>query len=292
MSAPAEIVFSARDWSAQRLSAAYERHGAVVVRDVVDRSLLESFNATLRRLMRARLNGLGRATSESDDLDALYAQLVAVHPRGVAELFTLVRHLIEHARLIFAPGVMELVQALLADTIVQAVPEACGIRIDSDTSTRDFSWHHDYSYLAMSQRLITGWMPMMPMTREMGWMRAVLGTHTSIAPVAFREEFARAGNFRGNLAYELRVDAQELEKTAVDLDDVQPGDIVFLHTLLLHRSGVNTSKRARWTVLPRYGDALDPAVVDRGWKAIGAPTERLFNTLHPDLVEIQPVPIA
>jgi hypothetical protein len=64
---------------------------------------------------------------------------------------------------------------------------------------------------------------------------------------------------------------------------------VFIHTLLLHRSGHNTSRRARWTVLPRYGDALDPAVVARGWKAIGAPTDRLFNTLHPELVDVQPV---
>jgi ectoine hydroxylase-related dioxygenase (phytanoyl-CoA dioxygenase family) len=186
---------------------------------------------------------------------------------------------------------MAIVQALLPDTIVQAIPEACGIRIDTNTSTRGFGWHHDYSYLAMSQRLITGWMPMMPMTREMGWMRAVLGSHTSIAPVAFREEFARAGNFRGNLAYELRVDEPALEEASVELDDVQPGDAVFIHTLLLHRSGDNTSARARWTVLPRYGDALDPAVVERGWNAIGAPADRLFNTLHPDLVEIRPATV-
>jgi hypothetical protein len=291
MSAPAEIVFSARDWTPERLRGAYELHGAVVIKDAVDRDRLEEFNATVRRLLHARLKSLGVKSYPGDDLDTLYERLNGVHPRGIAELFVVVRHLIEHMQVIFAPGMLELVRALLPDTIIQANPDACGIRIDTRTATRGFGWHHDYSYLAMSQHLITGWLPMMPMTREMGFMRAVLGSHTKIAPVSFRVEYALAGNFQGSQAYQLRADERELEAASVELDDVQPGDAVFIHTLLLHRSGDNVTDRGRWTVLPRYGDALDPAVVERGWKGIGTPTERLFNKLHPELVEIPPVPV-
>ena len=185
--------------------------------------------------------------------------------------------------------ILALVKTLIPDSILQVIPEACGIRIDpGGDETRTFGWHHDYSFLAMSLNGITGWAPLAPLTSEMGWLRVVPGSQKTITPVIFHESFAAKANFKGHRAYELRVDENELEAQSVDIVDVAPGDIVFIHSCLLHRSGKNVSNRARWTVLPRYGDALDPAVVARGWQAIrGEAAPRLFNELHPDLVEVR-----
>jgi ectoine hydroxylase-related dioxygenase (phytanoyl-CoA dioxygenase family) len=47
---------------------------------------------------------------------------------------------------------------------------------------------------------------------------------------------------------------------------MKAGDVLAFNSFLLHKSGLNKSKRARWTVQTRYADFLSKDYVARGWQ--------------------------
>ena len=79
---------------------------------------------------------------------------------------------------------------------------------------------------------------------------------------------------------------REAERKAVVLCPVEEGDIVVFHSLMLHRSGANRSKRSRWTVNPRFGHAADPAFADRGWLAVRDRTQTAFAQYYQEYVKV------
>ena len=212
-----QLYFEQGKYEAHEVAAAFDRYGVVVVKHAVEAGRIEALASALKRLFAARLASLGIVPRDPDNLDRLYEQLAADDAKHVGEIFVLVRQLVEHADLILSAQILALVKTLIPDSILQVIPEACGIRIDpGGDETRTFGWHHDYSFLAMSLNGITGWAPLAPLTSEMGWLRVVPGSQKTITPVIFHESFAAKANFKGHRAYELRVDENELEAQSVE----------------------------------------------------------------------------
>jgi hypothetical protein len=282
------VYFDGKSFDPAIVHATFDKSGVVVFKDVLDRTAVTGYAEALRKLAIARLKSLGvGAPADESDLDACGQLLLAKDPGYLGELFLIAREIREQYEFLFAPGMMKAISAAMPGEVMQLVPESCGIRMDApNQDERGFHWHYDYSYITTSLDGVTGWAPLLPMGAEMGWLKVVLGSHKTVHPIKIHSQPAPRGPFLGHHVFSLHdIDVGALERESVDIADVGPGDLAVLHCCLLHRSGHNRGTRARWTALCRFGNALDPAVVRRGWRSVrGKNGERQFNELHPDLV--------
>ena len=71
----------------------------------------------------------------------------------------------------------------------------------------------------------------------------------------------------GSGAYALRLDDEEVVVGKYEhvARPTSPGDLVVMDFLTLHRSGINQSKRPRWSMQFRYFNWLEPIGRQIGW---------------------------
>jgi ectoine hydroxylase-related dioxygenase (phytanoyl-CoA dioxygenase family) len=291
MSDSTPMRFNVGSYDREMLLKAYREHGAVIVRGVAPADSLESLRNAIRRLLLARLRSMGCEQSEGSGLDDLYIRLSEIDESLIGEIFAIVRNSAEFNQLVYAPELLNVVRDVLPQTCLQVVPESHQLRIDPPGNNKRFhDWHYDYCYGTLSRSYLTAWLPLVAVSREMGYLRGLLGSHKALTPVDYYPDYATMGRFLGHNIYQLHgVDINAMELEAIDFSDMLPGDAVIFNCAFLHRSGHNVSNQSRWTVTARYGDALDPAVVQRGWQTIrGKSGTRLFNELHPELVFSMP----
>ena len=63
----------------------------------------------------------------------------------------------------------------------------------------------------------------------------------------------------------------------------EPGDLVVVDFLTLHRSGRNTAKRSRWSMQMRYFNFREPTGLKMGWPGSFAAGVDLAE-VHPEMV--------
>ena len=68
-----------------------------------------------------------------------------------------------------------------------------------------------------------------------------------------------------------------------------PGDLILLDWLVLHRSTPNTSTRSRWAVQLRYFDFEEPTGIKLGWPG-GVVIGNDVTKFHPELVVTELAP--
>ena len=287
-SAQSVPVFSLDEFAA--MGSRYQEVGAIVVRGVLEAPYIRRFTDTLATLLRARLDSLGVSTT-TDNLDELYNLLCGVSPKHVREIIMIARDLPIFYECIANPTVHRILSALIPSCkIFQVVHDICLVRIDPpDDETRSFDWHQDFPYNVMSESTVTVWAPLTAVTRNMGCLVVVPGSHRSIHPVDFWAAPPKnAAQFAGHKVFALHdVNAAELDAQSIEVPEMEAGDVLFLHSCVLHRSGKNQSERARWVCNPRFGDALDGPLVQRGWNVVRDKSPHVFSTVYPDLTHPQ-----
>jgi ectoine hydroxylase-related dioxygenase (phytanoyl-CoA dioxygenase family) len=261
----------------------FREHGVAVVRGAIETELLSSFRQELHELIDVRMETLGRPKTHAD-LDRAYLALKAVNPALSRELVIAARETLGFYRVLTSPLLTRLVTLALESQALQIVHDCCMMRIDGRDDGREFDWHYDFAYNAMSEHAITCWIPVTQTDGEMGCMRVVPGSHRTIRKVRLMRELTNAP-FAGPRKIQLHApDIEAFERSAIELPSVGPGDVILLHALTLHRSGANETDRARWVVNPRFSDIHDRKVVARGWKVSRAKDPYVFQDLHPELV--------
>lgn len=265
------------------MRAIYARHGVVVVRGAFELPLAQDMRDTVLALLHARLRSVGAPATEND-LDRAYAALKAVDVKLSQQIVVAARETMAFYRAIASPRMASLLAELLPSSSLHVVHDCCMMRIDGKDDGRQFEWHYDFAYNAMSANAVTCWIPITAVAHEMGNMRVVPGTQTEPRLVRMVRDLVNE-DFAGPRKIELADrDFDALERNAVTLPEVAPGDVVFLHAQTLHRSGHNSTDRARWIVNPRYSDLMDAEVVARGWKVSRAKNAFVFAEIRPQHV--------
>jgi ectoine hydroxylase-related dioxygenase (phytanoyl-CoA dioxygenase family) len=140
----------------------------------------------------------------------------------------------------------------------------------------------------MSRSAVTIWAPLTPINREMGYLKLVPGSHTHLLPVELNEH-GTVANFTQHKRLRIwneESQVADFERQAIDADSVEPGDVLFFHSHLLHRSGQNNSDRARWVFNSRLGDIADAEVVGRRWRCARFRDLWPVKDIHPEKVHL------
>jgi ectoine hydroxylase-related dioxygenase (phytanoyl-CoA dioxygenase family) len=111
-----------------------------------------------------------------------------------------------------------------------------------------WSWHQDYGYWYQNGCLYpdmgSAFIAVDPNTKENGCLQVLKGSHK-----LGRVEHGRFGDQTGADPERVKEAAKVMELVYVELD---PGDTLFFHSNLLHRSDQNTSEHPRWSLICCY----------------------------------------
>jgi hypothetical protein len=276
---------------ASRMSELFDAHGLVLVRQLVAMSEIERFRQAIIAMIEAALAAHGVLPEAGDDLDGIYRQLCAVDPEAALALKGLGKDLVEYHRFLANDDVGRAVSALVGSRYFQINYDQCLFRLDRPNEAEfAFTWHQDYPYNLLSRNAVTGWAPLTPITGDVGPMRVVPGSHAHFHTVTIGNDAGKKSFTKHNtiqLADHDRL-AETFETSGIDVVDIVPGDVVLMHSLLVHRSGQNRSDRCRWVFNPRYGNLLDTQMVERHWKTARHKSLFLVEEIHPDSVVREP----
>src|SRR5262249_4578312 len=145
-----------------RVADIYRNAGLVVVRGGIELALVEEFGDALLRIIDARFRSFG-AARRSTTLDEAYLQLKAISPDLSRDLIVAARETVQFYRILTSPGLSRLLGLVLPGEF-QIVHDSCLMRIDGRDDGRNFEWHHDFPFNAMSRHAVTCWIPVTPVT--------------------------------------------------------------------------------------------------------------------------------
>lgn len=246
------------------LRETFERDGFTMLRGWLD---VEHDVAPLQRELGMLIEHAARACGTRYDVpddpaefDRGYLALVEAHPEVQPLVYDMAKNLVAFQRLIVSERLAGLFRALRGTELAGTAPGSNGVRIDRPGDDRRLApWHQEFQYQFRSLDGITFWMPLVPVTREMGPVILARGSHRGgVEPLV-----DTSGRGEGDMAFgdyqSLRL---EDEATIPDRYELcsplsEPGDLFAFDFLTLHASGVNVGERARWTVQIRYFNFSD-----------------------------------
>lgn len=112
-----------------------------------------------------------------------------------------------------------------------------------------WEWHQDYGYwykngFLYPDQMLSVMVALTEATIENGCLQVIPGSHK-----LGRVEHAFSGEQNGA---DMRFVNESLKKSDVVYVELQPGDVLFFHSNLLHRSDSNDSNSARWSLISAY----------------------------------------
>jgi hypothetical protein len=114
-----------------------------------------------------------------------------------------------------------------------------------------WAWHQDYGYWyqngVLFPLLTSAFIAVDPATRQNGCMQVLKGSHQ-----LGRVDHVLTGDQAGADPERVREAEKVLDRLYVEMD---PGDVLFFHSNLLHRSDQNNSDQPRWAMICCYNAA-------------------------------------
>lgn len=254
----------ARETTGAPIRARFESDGFVVLRGWLDlRSELEPLQRELGVLIEHAALACGARFTASDDpaeFDRGYLELVAAHPEVQPLVYDNAKNLVAFQRLIVNERLAGLYRELRDTRLAGTAPGANGVRIDRPGDDRRLApWHQEFQYQFRSLDGVTFWLPLVPVTANMGPVVLARGSHRGgVEPLVDTSGSGEADMASGSYgALRLPDEASIADRYELCAPLSAPGDVFAFDFLTLHASGANVGTRARWTVQIRYFNFSD-----------------------------------
>jgi hypothetical protein len=204
------------------------------------------------------------------------------HDRRIAGIvYDAVKQLAPFVRLVAQEANENLCRSLRGCGAVGIAGGGSGIRIDNpdEPQYRAF-WHQEYPAQFRSLDGIVLWSPLRSVTAALGPVEILLGSHREGLLPLVRDESSDRRN-----AYALRLHD---ETGVVGRHDSQapltdPGDLILIDFLTVHRSGENRAEVPRWTMQMRLFNYSEPTGRSIGWAGSFAAGNNIAD-IHPELL--------
>jgi hypothetical protein len=211
----------------------YREDGFVVVRGMFDQAEIELLRRSAKDDKALDDHSYGRA----DDQGGVVRLSLWNHPgNGIYGMFARCRSLVDSAEALLGGEVYH-----YHSKMIMKEPRVGGA----------WAWHQDYGYWyqngVLFPLLTSASIAVDPATRENGCLQVIRGSHH-----AGRIEHVLTGDQAG--ADQERVE-KLLERQELVYIEMDPGDTLFFHCNLLHRSDQNHSDHPRWSMIVCYNAA-------------------------------------
>jgi hypothetical protein len=249
-----------------------ERDGFLLLHEWLDiHTEIEPLQRELGSLIERAARACGARYAVPDDpaaFDRGYLDLVASHPDVQPLVYDNAKNLIAFQRLIVSERLAGLFRALRGAELAGTAPGSNGVRIDRPSDDpRLAPWHQEFQYQFRSLDGVTFWIPLVPVTPEMGPVVLARGSHRGgvepLVDATGRGEADMAVGAYG--ALRIADEATIADRYELSAPVSNPGDVFAFDFLTLHASGANAGTRARWTVQIRYFNFGEPYGAQIRW---------------------------
>lgn len=214
--------------------------------------------------------------------DSGYQQLIA-HDRAIGgEIYDAVKQIPDFVRLVASAKHCDVVRQLRSTDLPGVAAGGYGIRIDNPGEEKFRApWHQDYSAQFRSMDGIVFWSPLLAMTPQMGPVEVCKGSHTD-GLVRVHTQDQNNPDKTGAYALILENEQQRVASYEQVAPLTEPGDLLILDYLTIHRSGSNVADRSRWSMQMRYFNFAEPTGQRIKWSGAYAAGADL-KSVHPEL---------
>jgi phytanoyl-CoA hydroxylase len=237
----------------------YKKEGFLLLRNFLDAGELDAVRNDAKSIFLIQLERNKLINSFDISEGEFESKLYALFERDVQQIIYCgkqAQHLVSLHRLSLDERILNVLTELgLEFPIINVRPT---IFFNSPyLSKRDVDWrkptHQDWKTTQGSLDSIVVWIPLINIDRSLGALEIVPESHKL-----------------GLLNYEMRNDYHTIvEDEAKDFRfkpvEVAKGDALFFSTLLVHRSGNNTSGSIRWSCHFRYNNLYEQTFIERGF---------------------------
>lgn len=268
--------------------AEFHRDGFLLLRGFYDRvSEIEPIQRDIHRIIGLVIGNSGQSIPQSSfspqEFDSGYQRLIAYDRRLGGLIYDAVKQIPAFVRLVASAKHEEVFRALRTTDAPGVAAGGYGIRIDNPREEKYRApWHQEYPAQLRSVDGLVFWSPLLGVTEAMGPVEIAVGSHREgMLPVHTRDP--ANPDKTGAYALTLANQEQHVAKYPPVAPLSEPGDLLVMDFLTLHRSGTNQADRSRWSMQSRLFNFRDPTGVRMGWSGSFAAGVD-FQTLHPELV--------
>lgn len=214
----------------------------------------------------------------AEHFDACYNDVIAVNRSYGSEVYDAVKQIPAFLRLISSQRSEDLFAHLRQTDLVGIGKASYGIRIDHPYEDQFRSqWHQEFLFQPQSVDGTVMWTPLVPVKADMGPVIVCLGSHKDgLRKCRKQGKYSeKTGAYKIGLVDEASVVGSYEQAAPL----TNPGDLIVMDYLTIHQSGVNVSKRSRWSIQSRFFNFREPTGIQIGWKpsvTVGTDIEDIF----------------
>lgn len=246
----------------------YEKFGWVIVKDLISQIKLENIRKYLIEVMSEAFgNKVNKERLKEMTLDGVFNEL-RLNDSDTLEIIKLTKNSFPFYQILSDDCIVNTVKKLQKSKYIHCVHDIAQFRIDSfEVSPRLFDWHQDYPYNQTSLDAVTAWIPLTKIDKKLGPLQLIPGSQNTNVIVKYNY-YKKKGLGDTNKMIKFEFDKNTL-KQSITIPNMLPGDVLFFHCKLLHKSGNNLSpNKSRWICNPRYTNSLDNELVKRKWLSV------------------------
>ena len=217
-----------------------------------------------------------------DTFEFGYLDLINFDRKIGGEIYDAIKQIPEFVRLVASESHCKLVSQLRQTNLPGIAAGGYGIRIDNPCEEKYRApWHQDYPAQFRSLDGLVFWSSLVPVTYSLGPVDFCLQSHHD---GLVRVHTKDPKNPEKSGAYALILENEEnlINRYECVSPESNPGDLIIIDFLTIHRSGLNTGERARWSMQMRYFNFNDSTGIKLGWPGSFA-TAKNINNVHPEL---------
>ena len=238
----------------------YKKNGYLLVTGLINHDLINNVLNTVLGLISKydskEKKGVLKITSwEDEKLHKIMIRLRQQNPKIFSAIYDATRLSIATYKLLHESKTVNCIEQLLNQPQSGICSRAIFVRMDPPNDKRSsYGWHQDGSYTdfnTIGDNALATWIPLTHNSEINGSLKICEGgSHKQgkIETNEFREE--------QNFVRQFPVPDKFIDKYKIINIDVSPGDILFIHMHLIHRSGKNVSSKIRFTATTRFHSML------------------------------------
>jgi hypothetical protein len=237
------------------MQQSFHEKGFAIFKNVIPYSLIDSLGATLLNLCKKFSSNEFNAFDSNKILENLefhnrLIKLRAENPKAGGAIYDSLQCSVSIAQVSLYPKLLDLIAALLNETTSNLNNYIHLLRIDTPRDTRNsLGWHHDSvttEKKVTCHEGIVAWIPLHAVGPKLGSIDLCIGSHNEGANNIVR---AREGT---NASEYLEYPQDIVDKYKQFTVEAECGDVVLMKFHTIHRSGLNSSDRIRFTLISRY----------------------------------------
>ena len=218
-----------------------------------------------------------------ETFDSGYQQLID-HNRTIGgEVYDALKQIPAFIRLVASPLHESLLAQIRQTDMAGIAASGYGIRIDNPFEEKYRApWHQDYPAQFRSLDGLVFWSSLIPLTAELGPVEFCIASHKD-GLVSVYSKDAKNPEKSGAYALVLENEQELISRYQRVAPLSNPGDLIIIDFLTLHASGINRSKRSRWSMQIRYFNFNDTTGIKIGWKGSFVFGVNI-KEVHPELI--------